>query len=291
MQRALELMNLKLHEVISQVQGESGLRIIRAILNGERDAFRLAMLCDKKIRVHKFDRVVASLQGNYRGEHLFALMQALETWEFFQQQVQRCDQQIERLLARITLEMPQPEHLLLPKPMRHHVPDIAELHPRLMQLTGGKDASQLCGMTDLTLLNLIAEVGTDTSVWPTEKHFTSWLGLAPGTHQSGKKHRRRGKRTRSRAGEIFRESAQSIARSKYLALGGFYRRIKAKRGPGIAMKATARKLAVLFYRLMKYGWQYVEQGLEAYEAKQREQQLKRVTRQAGLLGFKLVDAT
>lgn len=291
MQKALELMNIKVHEVICQMQGQSGLRIIRAMLSGERDPEKLAALCEAQILSRKRQQVVASLAGHYRAEHLFALGQALEAWEFFQQQVQRCDHEIEALLEALTDGIEPPEQLSEAKPIRHHKPEVEELHLKLMTLTGGRDAAQLCGMTDLTLLKLISEVGMDMSAWPTEKHFTSWLGLAPGSHQSGKTRRRKRKRTNSRAGQIFRESAQSIARSKHLALGSFYRRLKAKRGPGIAMKATARKLAVLFYNLMKYGWTYVEQGLGAYEAQQRERQMKWLKKQAHVLGFTLIAST
>ena len=291
MQKALELMNVKLHQVISQIQGTSGLAIIEAILAGEREAERLADLCDRRILRRKRAAVVESLEGHYRTEHLFALRQGLDCWRFYQEKVRECDHQIEALLAALTEAMPPPEHLTPPKPMRHHAPEIEDLHGKLMKLTGGRDASQLCGMTDLTLLKLISEVGTDMTKWPTEKHFTSWLGLAPGVHQSGQRRRRRGRKVNSRAGQIFRESARAVASSKHIALGAFYRRKKAQRGPGIAMKATARKLAVLFYRLMRYGWEYVEQGVEAYEAQQRAQQVKWLKKRAHALGFSVVTAS
>lgn len=282
-------MNIKLHEVISQLQGASGLRIVRAIVEGQRDPEQLAALCEPQILRRKRAQVIQALQGHYRREHVFALEQGLE--EFYQEKLRQCDQQIEQLLQELTADLAPPERLQPPKPIRHHKPAVEDLHLKLMKLTDGRDPAQLCGMTDLTLLKLLAEVGTDMSRWPTEKHFTSWLGLAPGSHQSGKRRRHKGKRVTCRAGQIFRESAQSIARSKHLALGGFYRRLKAKRGPGIAMKATARKLAVLFYQLMKHGWDYVEEGLAAYEVRQREQQLRWLKKRAHALGFAVVTAT
>lgn len=291
MQKALELMNIKLHEVISQIQGTSGLRIIEAIVAGQHDPEELAALCGPQILRQKRARVIESLQGHYRGEHVFALEQALDCWQFYREKIRQCDQQIAQVLEELTDALAPPPSLKAPKPIRHHTPEVEDLHLKLMKLTDGRDPAQLCGMTDLTLLKLISEVGTDMSRWPSEKHFTSWLGLAPGSHQSGKRRRRKGKRVKCRAGQIFRESAQSIARSKHLALGGFYRRLKAKRGPGIAMKATARKLAVLFYQLMKHGWDYVEEGLAAYEVRQREQQLRWLKKRAHALGFAVVTKT
>ena len=169
----------------------------------------------------------------------------MAAWRFYQQQILQCHQQIEALLEEMTAVIEQPDEIQPPKPIRHNKPQISDLHTKMMKLTGGRDASQLPGLTDLTLMKLISEGGTDMSRWPTAKHFVSWLGLSPGVHQSGK--RRRRSRRKSRAGQIFRESAQSLAGSKHLALGGFYRRLRAKRGPAIAIVATARKLAIMFY--------------------------------------------
>ena len=288
MQKALDLMNIKLHEVISQIHGVSGLRVIEAILSGERDPERLAELCEAQILKKKRARVIASLVGTYKEEHLFALAQALTAWRFYQDQICACDREIERHLEELTRDIDPPATLNKPKAIRHHKPQVKDLHLKMMKLTAGRDAAQLCGFTDLTLMKIIAEVGTDMSAWPTEKHFTSWLGLAPGSHQSGKRRRRRRLRHQSRVGQIFRQSAQSIARSKHLALGGFYRRVKAKRGAPIAIVATARKLAILFYNLMRYGKEYVETGLLRYEEQQREQRMKYLKKQAFKLGFDLV---
>lgn len=288
MQKALDLMNIKLHEVISQIHGVSGLRVIEAILSGERDPERLADLCEAQILKKKRERVIASLIGTYREEHLFALAQALTAWRFYQDQIRACDREIERHLEELTRTIDPPAVLNEPKPIRHHKPEVHELHLKMMKLTGGRDAARLCGFTDLTLMKIISEVGTDVSVWPTDKHFTSWLGMAPGSHQSGKRRKRRRQRHQSRAGQIFRESAQSIARSKHLALGGFYRRVKARRGAPIAIVATARKLAIMFYNLMRYGKEYVEIGLLRYEEQQREQRMRYLKKQAFKLGFDLV---
>ncbi len=288
MHKALELMNLKLHRVISQIQGKSGLRIVEAILAGERDGEVLAGLCDGQILKRKRAEVIRSLAGNYQAEHLFALEQALAAWRFYQQQIQQCDQKIEALLEEMTAALEEPDEIHPPKPIRHNKPQIADLHTKLMKLTGGRDAAQLPGLTDLTLMKLISEVGTDLSRWPSAKHFVSWLGLSPGVHQSGKRRRRRRSRHKSRAGQIFRESAQSLGGSKYLALGGFYRRLRAKRGPAIAIVATARKLAIMFYNVLRYGMAYVEEGLHRYEQRYRKQMIRNLQRRAKALGLQVV---
>lgn len=288
MHKALELMNIKLHRVISQIQGKSGLRIVEAILAGERDAKVLVGLCDGQILKHKRAEVIRSLAGTYQAEHLFALEQALAAWRFYQAQIQQCDQKIEVLLEEMTTALEEPDGMQPPKPIRHNKPQISDLHTKLMKITGGRDASQLPGLTDLTLLKLLSEVGTDMSRWPTAKHFVSWLGLSPGVHQSGKRRRRRRSRRKSRAGQIFRESAQSLGGSKYLALGGFYRRLRAKRGPAIAIVATARKLAIMFYNVLRYGTAYVEEGLHRYEQRYKQQMIRSLERRAKALGLQVV---
>ena len=158
----------------------------------------------------------------------------------------------------------------------------------LMTYTGGRDASQLPGFNDYSLTRLISETGIDMSPWPTEKHFTSWLNLAPWQNSSGKRKGTRRRKIQNRAGQIFREMARSVGNSKYQALGGFYRRIKSRHGARVANKATARKIAVLYYRLLKFGFDYVEQGLEEYERKYKEKMLKSLTQKARQMGMELV---
>ena len=160
-----------------------------------------------------------------------------------------------------------------------------------MKLADGKDPSQITGLTDKTVMELIAETGLDLQKnWKTEKHFVSWSCLSPTKHQSGKSNKRRFKKGKTKVGQIFREAAQSIANTKYSALGGFYRRIKAKKGGLVANKATARKIAVLFYNVMTKGADYVEEGLISYQRKFKEQQIQRLQKQAKYLGLQLVPA-
>jgi transposase len=267
MQQALERMNVKFHDVIASLTGVSGLAVIRAILQGEREPQRLLELCDRQIRKKKAAAVCESLRGTWKAEHLFALRQALQGWEFYQAQIKECDAAI----AAVLREKAGPDDPDAPPPrghkeLRNNAPQIAGLHGLLMTLCGQRDATALPGITDYTLLQLVGEVGTDLTRWPSAKHFTAWTGLAPGSHQSGK---RRGhtSRQRNRAGRIFCTLALSLARSVDKALGGFYRRLRARRGGLVANQALARKLAALFWQVMVYGVTYVEQGLKKYEAR------------------------
>lgn len=292
MQKALDLMNVRLHTVISQIHGVSGLRVIRAILAGQRDPVALSELCDMKILKSKRQEVIKSLEGDWQSHHLFALQQALEGYEFCQRQMEACDKQIEALLERINQGKPpaSPAAGAKVKPVRHNAPKIDHLHELLITMTGGRDVAQLPGFTALGFLKLVAETGTDLSAWRTVKHFTSWLGLAPGSNQSGKK-RKRTKRRKTMAGQIFREAVMSLAKSKHLALGAAYRRLKARKGAAIAATAIARKPAVLYYNLMTKGLTYVEKGIEAYETQYKEQTIRYMQKTAQKLGFSLTPAT
>jgi transposase len=289
MQKHLDAMNLKLHNVISNVTGTSGLAILRAILAGERDTGKLVSLCHERIEKKKLPEVKLSLEGNYKEEHLFALGQALNSWEFYQSQIHEIDRKIEALLREMTQDRPVPENIKEPKRITNpNKPVIEDLHTLLLTVTGGRDASQLPGFNDYSLMRVISETGTDMSPWPTEKDFASWLNLAPWDNSSGKKKGNKKRKIQNRAGQMFREMARSVGSSKYQAVGGFYRRIKSRHGSKTANKATARKLAVLYYRLMKYGFDYVEQGLEEYEKKYKEKMLRALVKKARQLGMELV---
>lgn len=288
MQKAFILMNIKLHNVISQINGVSGMRIIKAIISGNHNPVELASLCEESILKKKKELVIASLKGNFREEHLFSLKQAVDAYEFYQKQIQDCDNKIQELLETINQDKTTPPNITKAKRVRHNEPKIDKLHEHLMKLTGGKDPSQITGLSDKALMELISETGTDLSKWKTEKHFTSWLCLSPSKHQSGKSNKKRKKKGSTKAGQIFRNAAYSITNSKYSALTAFHHRIKAKKGSLIAIKATARKLAVLYYRVMTVSIDFVEQGLIAYQQKFKEQQIKRLQKQAKQLGLQLI---
>jgi transposase len=288
MQRALDLMNVRLHHVISQIHGVSGLRVIEAILQGERDPAALAAPCETQILKKKKAEVLASLQGDWQEHHLFALRQALEAYRFCHQQIAACDAQIEALLRTLnTGRVPQkPKPGQKVKVARHNAPRIPNLHGQLLTLCEGRDATLLPGFSPLGWMKLIGEVGTDLSAFPTEKHFAAWAGLAPQKHQSGRRNRRQ-RRPKTKVGQIFREAAMSLAKSKHLALGGFCQRIKGRRGAAVAFVATARKLAILFYRVMTRGLDYVEHGLAQYQANYRSQTERYLRKTAARLGFAL----
>jgi transposase len=288
MQKALDLMNVRLHTVISQIHGVSGLRVIRAILAGERQPESLAALCDEQILKKKRTEVLKSLRGHWQEHHLFALRQALECYEFCQSQARACDRQMAVLLDRINQDKPpqSPESGHKIKVVRHNAPEIDNLHGKLITLTGGRDATQLPGISSLNFLKLVAETGTDLKAWATEKHFTSWAGLAPSSNQSGKR-RKRVARKKTAVGQIFRESVLSIAKSKHLALGAAYRKLRGRRGAAVAVTAIARKLAEYYYRLMTKGLAYVEEGIKCYEERYQKQQLHYLQKKAAAFGLVL----
>ena len=281
MQKALERMNVKLHDVISDLTGVSGMRVVRAILAGERDPQRLVQLCDAQIQKRKAERVVESLRGMWQPEHLFALRQAVNAWDFYQAQIHECDQAIEQVLRE--LGGPPAQGPTGKARAGSNTPNIAGLHSMLVHLCGGKDPTELPGMAEHSLLKVIGEVGTDLTKWPSDKHFTAWTGLAPGTAQSGKR-RKNLARQLNRAGRLFCGMARSLANSNS-AFGAAYRRLRARRGGLVANKAIARKLAAMFWRVMVHGVDYVEQGLQAYQARaalSEQRLLNKLARKHGL---------
>lgn len=285
MQKALDLMNLKIHDVLSDTTGISALGMIRAIVGGERNPRALLQKCDARVLKHKTAKLLAALEGTWDEEHLFALDQALQAWDFYHQLIAGCDQAIERVLKTLAQSKPQPPpgQGLTFKKRRPTAPVIENL-PFLLQRITGADLNALPCLTDYSQLLILSEVGTDMAPWPTHKHFTSWLGLAPGSRASGKR-RRTQKRFRGKAGKLFCVIARSLAQSKNLALAGFYRRVRAKRGGQVANIAAARKLAILFYNALKHGIEYVEQGLKAYELRYKEQAKRRFKRAARRFGL------
>ncbi|NND09252.1 MAG: IS110 family transposase [Saprospiraceae bacterium] len=285
MQKALTQMNIRLSEVLSQVHGKSGLSIIRAILAGERDKQKLLDLCATSIKKRKSDEVLKALEGFYNEEQLFALQQSYDGYEFYQKQIEQCDQKLDEILTEISANKDDVDVAKKRKAIRHHKPKVKELAKMLVKISQGKDPTILPGITDYTHLRLLGELGMDLSIWPSEKKFTSWLGLAPGQNNSGKKNRNKSKAGKFRAGQIFRQSARSIIQSKTIALGAFGRRIKARKGPGIAVKATARKLAEMYWRVMVKGSDYVEKGIEQYQEQYMYQRMKYVHKLAKQLNM------
>ncbi len=264
MQKALLEMNLRIKEVLSQIHGTSGLNMIRAILSGERDKHKLLSLCHISIRKHKSEEILKSLEGYYTPSGLFALQQGLEAYEFYRQQIHSCDKKIEEIIHALGGDKKDKDLDKSRKVIRHNKPNISDLGANLLAINQGIDATQVEGITDYTWLKLISELGCDLSKWATEKHFTSWLGLAPGQHWSGKKKRSKRKSSQPKAGLIFRNIAQSLMLSKHSPLGVFGRRIRSKKGPQVAIKAVARKLAEIYWKLYNEGLNYVQMSVEKY---------------------------
>lgn len=289
MQKALMEMNLQVQHVLSDITGVTGMRILKAILAGERDGNKLAEMRDGRCRQPK-ERIAAALQGHYKSEHLFVLEQALSVYELHQGLLKQCDDRIQALLADLSARSEVPAEPCPPR--RHGNPTNNqpkfEIQSPLHRLCGNVDLTQIPGLAPATALTVVAEIGTDVSRWPTEKHFTSWLNLAPGTKITGGKllSARRGP-SKNRAGQALRQTAVAVGRTQ-TALGGFYRRIAAHRGAGKAAVATARKLGVLIYRALKYGQAFVEAGLAAYEREQNIRQIQHLQKRAAALGYKLL---
>lgn len=287
MQKALERMNIKLHDVISDLVGVSGQRVIKAILAGERDPEKLVQLCDSQILLKKREKVIESLRGCWKDEQLFALQQAVELWEIYQQKIAECDRRLEAALRKLDPPEPSgPINLAPPKKPGKNAPLIQKLQQLLARVCGC-DPTQLPGLSEYLVLQIISEVGTDMSRWPTEKHFVSWLGLAGGRRQSGK---RKGtvKVHRNRPGRMFCAASRSLAQSVDKALGGFYRRLRGRLGGLAANVALARKIAQLFYRLLRYGMDYVEKGLKQYEIKVMQTEAHLLRKLAKKQGFVLL---
>jgi len=290
MQKALTLMNIQLHHVISDISGVTGLKIVRAIVAGERDPDTLAAMRDARCRESE-STIREAMRGNYQPEHVFALAQALALFDFYQQRVADCDGEIERTLRMLNLDKVKPE-APLPAPRSRTKQTNAlkfDVRPLLYQLTG-IDLTRIHGIGPSIALALIAECGTDLSRWPTEKHFTSWLSLSPGCKISGGKvlssHTRK---SNNRVAARLRLVATAVGRTE-TALGAFYRRLAARIGKAKALTATARKIAILFYRAMRFGMRYEDPGADQYEQRYRERVVKQLERRAAHFGFSLQPA-
>jgi transposase len=287
MQKALMEMNLQLHHVVSDITGATGMRIIRAIAAGERDPDVLASFRD--IRCHSsVETIRASLVGNDRDEHVFALTQSLELYDFYQAKILDCDRRLEAAVSRLTVSAAGPVGKL-PKARHRQKPNGAPAFDVRAALYGvlGVDLTQIHGLGPSLALKLIAECGTDLKAWPSAKHFTSWLCLAPGNKISGGKLlSSRTRRSSSRAAALLRLAATTIGRSD-TALGAFYRRLSSRIGKQKAVTATARKIAVLFYNTLRFGMTYRDPGAAAYEERHRGRVLTNLRRRARTLGYAL----
>lgn len=288
MQKALTEMNLQLTRVLSDITGVTGMAIIRAIVAGERDPQRLAAMRDPRVK-RSASEIAAALTGDYRVEHLFILQQELQLYDTYRQQIERCDEQISLCLSKFETRS-DPDTPLSPrakgrKPSRN-APTF-DLRSDLYRITG-IDFTQIDGLEALTVQTIISEVGLDPTRFSSVKHFTSWLGLCPGSRISGGKIlSSKTRKVVNRAAAAFRMAAQSLANSQ-TALGAFYRRIRNRLGAPKAITATAHKLARIFYRLWTTKDAYVDVGADAYEQQYQQRVLKHLKRRAQQMGFELV---
>jgi transposase len=283
MQKALAQMNIQLANVISDLVGETGQRIVRAIVAGERDRNRLAAL--RGPRIHASEQEVAqALEGTWRAEHLFALKQAVALFDAYAQMLAECDRELERMLDVLARHDGDPG-----KPKRRGRQKNA---PRFDVRSGlfracGVDLTRIDGIDTTTALKVLSETGPDLGRFPTRKHFTSWLNLCPNTRITGGKRLKGRERNRcNRAGQALRQAAVGLSTSKS-ALGAYFRRMAGRLGKGIAIKATAHKLARLVYAALTKGMVYVDRGMAAEEERYRVRALKHLAKRAAALGYSL----
>jgi transposase len=292
MQKALTQMNVKLQHVISDITGVTGTAILDAILAGQRDPRKLAELRDGRCQNGEAT-IALSLQGNWREDHLFALKQAMDTYRFFHERLAEVDQKIEAQLKTFE-DKSQGKPLEHPTRMRKYRGNEPAFDVRKYLYTiTGMDLTVVHGLDANTILTVISEIGLDMSCWPTEKHFTSWLTLCPSVNKTGGRSQSTSGRTRpssNRAATALRMAAWTLLRAD-CALGAYARRMRARLGSPKAITATARKLAIIIYKMLKYGKAYVDRGAEYYEQQYRAAMVKNLKRRARQLGFELVEAT
>jgi transposase len=302
MQKALDQMNVRLHQVVSDLNGQTGLRILDAILAGERDPKRLVALRDERIKRSTPEQMEAALEGDWKEEHLFVLKQAREIYRFLEGQLVECDAEIERVLQQIvvvptelpaTEPPPNPVAVAKPRKKKERGPRPTgnglkkDLRTELRRVCG-IDLTQVIGLNVLSVLILISEIGVDMSRWRSAKAFCSWLGLNPGNKISGGKVlSTRTAHVVNRVSLLLHTLAASVGRSETW-LGIFHRRMKARLGPAGANTATARKLACLIYHLLKYKEEYIDVDTLIYAEKIQRLRLNKLRKTAQELGFQLL---
>jgi len=305
-QKALVQMNVQLPLVVSDINGETGLRIIQAILEGQRDPNELVKLRDPRCKKSTVAEMEAALNGHYTEELVFVLRQNIEAWKFYQQQMEACDQQIESALkamasannAEAPTAPPQPMPPAAPggpgakkkrqRPLHGNNALTVDLSEQIRRICG-VDLMKVCGLNLLSVLMLIAEIGVDMSPWRSAKAFSSWLGLCPGTKISGgKKLSRRSRHVVNRASVLLRLAALAAGQTDTW-IGRFYRRKRAHLGAPKAITATAHKIACVIYHMLKYREEFVPLDVVVYEFKSQERRMRHLRKQAEELGYELVE--
>lgn len=296
MQKALLQMNLQLSQVLTDITGETGLRIIRAIVEGERDPYKLAAMRNHRCRKEESE-IAKALTGTWRQEHLFVLEQSLALYDFYTEKISECDSQIEQNYSAIRPEWLCKESLeqsttqpFPPKRLSKNAPKAGDQLRAHLKRIGGVDLVAVPGISVPLAQTILSEVGTDMSKFPNEKHFCSWLGLAPKNEISGGKILvSRTLKTRNRAGQAFRLATVSVMRADCV-FGVFYRRMKSRLGPAQATVATAHLIAKVVYRMLKYQMEYEPLNMSEYEKRYHDQQIKYLEKRAAKFGFQLAPA-
>ncbi len=289
MEKALEQMNLKLTETISDITGVTGQAIIKAIVRGTRDPWKLAKYRDVRIKASE-EQIAQALTGSYRDEHLCELKLAFEAWQFYQKQLDQIDAQIEQQLGRMKQDRALP-------PLKPHKRSGGRKpnHPRFdvrraLYYVVGIDLTEIEGIEEMTALTIISEIGIDMSRFASVHHFCSWLGLCPLVKKTGGRVKSSATRPGvNRAAVAFRLAANALHASQG-AIGAFLRRKKAHLGAPKAITAAAHKLARIVYLALKHGLTYVRQTQEEYEARVREQQVNSLHKKARALGLEVIEA-
>ena len=293
MQKALDVMNIRIHKVVSDLSGLTGMKIIRAIINGERDPENLVKLRDK-LCAHSIEEFKAALTGYYTPQNILELKQALQRYDLCEEQIIEIDKEIEEILrSLIPLDdvFINAEIANAPKPQKHHRHEPNFDFMAYHRLLVGKNATVIPGIGIQSLMGLHCELGRDFSKWETAKHFTSYLTLAPVKKISGGKLLSSSTRAGIHpAGSIFKQAAAAVIRTD-TALSWYYKKLAVRIGKGKAQTAIARKLAIKYFNLMKYNEDYVEIGNEEYEKMYHQNQINRVKKMAKKYGLTVTETT
>lgn len=285
MQKSLHQMNILIHNAVSDITGKTGMQIIRAIINGETDVKRMAKLRDKKCK-NSEEVIAESLRGNYKAEHIFTLKQSLNLYDFYQERIKECDDEIKKLLDQF--ETKGDLKTLKPKKKRKSKNAVSFNVTKELYRILGVDVTKIDGIEGNTALRIISEIGIDMSKWKTAGHFASWLGLCPNKKiTGGKVLSSKTKKSANKAAYAFRLAANSLHFSNS-ALGAFLRRKKAQLGSPKAITATAHKIARIFYTIIKTGKEFVDVGSDYYEKKYQKRIIKNLKNKAKNMGFELV---
>lgn len=288
MQKAFEQLNIKLHNVITDITGKSGQLIIKEILAGERDPERLALLAAGRVKASK-EEIVLSLEGNWKAEPLFELRQSYELYLIYKQKIADCDHQIQKHMEELAGENGIKKCQEIPRGVYSKNRFNFNATPYLNDIVG-VDLTKIFGISEVSAMEIVSEVGVDMTKWPSERQFTSWLNLCPNNRISGGKTlRNKRKKSKNKAGQAFRMAAYALQRSDHY-LGAFYRRMKSRGGALFATKATARKLAVIFYHMVNSQLEFNPISLEEYETIHADRRLAYLKRQASKLGMELISA-